>query len=170
MPRRGGSSGGVFAAPDLCETGVMCTLTRPAPGLLVGLPGGAPILVAIFVLVLTVPALLAWNYARNGGDLRGAARHRAFRFAVGGYLAFVVAQFLTDFLVIPTDAAVQGWSAQEYTYFYAHKCSTAPIADAMMQAQNTIAVVRVIVVIAGIIGLLLLALAYIYRPPAPKPE
>lgn len=148
----------------------MCNLTRPAPGLLVGLPGGAPILVAIFVLVIAVPALLAWNYARNGGDLRGAARHRAFRFAVGGYLGFIVAQFLTDFVVIPTDNAVQAWSAQEYASFYAHKCSTAPIANALMQAQNTVAVARVVVVVAGIVGLLLLALAYIYRPPTPKPE
>lgn len=148
----------------------MCNLTRPAPGLLVGLPGGAPILMAIFVLVVVVPALLAWNYARNGGDLRGAARHRAFRFAVAGYLGVLVAQFLTDFVVIPTDNAAQAWSAQEYAYFYAHKCSTAPIASAMIQAQNTVAVARVVVVVVGVVGLLLLALAYIYRPPMGKPE
>lgn len=148
----------------------MCNLSQPAPGLLVGLPGGAPILVAIFVLAAVVPALLAWNYARNGGDLRGAARHRAFRFAVAGYLGVLVAQFLTDFVVIPTDNAAQAWSVQEYTYFFAHKCSTAPIANAMMQAQNTIAVARVAVVVVGVIGLLALALAYIYRPPMRKPE
>lgn len=148
----------------------MCDFTRPAPGLLVGLPGGAPILVAIFVLVVAVPALLAWNYARNGGDLRGAFRHRALRFAVGGYLGFLVAQFLTDFLVIPTDDTAQAWSNQQYAYFIAHKCSTAPIADAVTQAQNAVAVVRVVVVVAGIVGLLLLALAYIYRTPTPKPE
>lgn len=148
----------------------MCNLTRPAPGLLVGLPGGAPILVVIFVVVVTVPVLLAWNYARNGGDLRGASRHRAFRFALGGYLGFILAQFLTDFMVIPTDAAAQAWSAQQYTYFYAHACSTAPIADAVMRAENTVAVVRVVVVVVAVVGLLLLALAYIYRPPARKPE
>lgn len=148
----------------------MCVLTRSAPGLMVGLPGGAPVLVVIFVLVIVLPALLAWNYARNGGDLRAAARQRAFRFAVGGYIAFIVAQFLTDFLVLPSDSAVQAWSVQEYAYFYAHKCSTAPIAGALTQAQNALAVVRVVVVVAAIVGLLLLALAYIYRPPAQKPE
>jgi hypothetical protein len=148
----------------------MCTFSAPAPTLGLGLPPGAPLLVLVFVLSVGVPVALLANYARNAGTLRPLLQRALFRLMAVGYLAILTAQFLTDFVVLPSDAAVQAWASDQYARFGARGCSTSAIATALVQAQDTIATARVAAMMLAAIGLVLIVLGSRTRGSASAPK
>lgn len=147
----------------------MCTLSQPAPILQVGLPpGSSQFVVLVFALVVLVPIALTLNYGRNSGKLGEVLRRPGFRLAAAGYAAVVIAQFLIDFVVLPTDAALQAWSDNEYLLLLGRHCSTTVVTAALRQAQDLGSILRVIAVVLTGAGLVLLALGFIYRNVEPK--
>ncbi|HLZ22108.1 MAG TPA: hypothetical protein VKQ30_08295 [Ktedonobacterales bacterium] len=147
----------------------MCSLSQPAPSLLLGLPpNSTPFIMLVFALVLIVPPALTLNYGRNSGKLGEVIRRPGFRLAAVAYVLLVVAEFLIDFLVLPTDGALQDWSNNEYLLFLSRHCSTATVTMALQQAQSPSSVLRVVAVVLLGAGLVLLALGFIYRNVAPK--
>lgn len=147
----------------------MCELSQPAPSWLVGLPPGSSLFVVlVFALVVLVPIALTLNYGRNSGKLGELLRRPGFRLAAVGYVALVAAQFLIDFIVLPTDAALQAWSDNEYSLLLGRHCSTAVATAALQQAQMPGGILRVAAVVLAGAGLVLLVLGFIYRNAEPK--
>lgn len=147
----------------------MCSLSQPAPSLLLGLPPGSTVFIlAVFALVLLVPPALTLNYGRNSGKLGEVLRRPGFRLAAAGYVLLVVAEFLIDFLVLPTDGALQDWSSNEYLLFLGRHCPTATVTAALQQAQTPGEILRVAAVVLLGAGIVLIALGFIYRNVAPK--
>lgn len=136
---------------------------------MLGLPPGSTVFILIvFALVLLVPPVLTLNYGRNSGKLGEVLRRPGFRLAAAGYVLLVIAEFLIDFLVLPTDGALQDWSSNEYLSFLSHKCSTATVTAALHQAQTPGSVLRVAAVVLLGLGIVLVALGYLYRNVEPK--
>lgn len=147
----------------------MCNLSRPAPSLVIGFPPGSTLFILlVFLLVVLVPPVLTLNYGRNSGKLGEVARRPGFRLAAAGYVALVIAQFLMDFLVLPTDAVLQSWSDNEYLSLLGRHCSTAVVTVALQQARTPGSVLRVVAVVLAGTGLVFIVLGFIYRDVEPK--
>lgn len=147
----------------------MCSLSQPAPSLLLGLPpDSTPFILLVFALVLLVPPALTLNYGRNSGKLDELLRRPGFRLAAAGYVLLVIAEFLIDFLVLPTDGALQNWSNNEYLLLLSRHCSTATVTAALHQAQTPDTILRVAAVVLLGAGLVLIALGFISRNAEPK--
>ena len=147
----------------------MCSLSRPAPSLVLGLPpGSTAFILIVFALVLIVPPALTLNYGRNSGKLGEILRRPGFRLAAAGYVLLVIAEFLIDFLVLPTDSALQDWSNSEYLLFLSRRCSTATVTVALHQAQTPGSILRVAAVVLLGVGIVLVALGYLYRNVEPR--
>ena len=147
----------------------MCSLSQPAPALLVGFPpSSTPLVLLVFALVLLVPPALTLNYGYNSGELGKVMRRPGFRLAAASYVLLVIAQFLIDFVVLPTDNALQNWFNTEYLRLLTNHCATAPVTTALQQAQTPGDILRVVAVVLAGAGLVLLALGFIYRNVEPK--
>lgn len=147
----------------------MCSLSQPAPSLLLGLPpASTPLVLLVFALVLLVPPVLTLNYGRNSGKFGELSRRPGFRLAAAAYVLLVLAEFLFDFLVLPTDTALQNWSNDEYLRFLSQHCSTATVTAALHQAQTPTDILRTAAVVLAALGLVLLALGFLSRDVAPR--
>ncbi|MGH2516213.1 MAG: hypothetical protein ACRDHP_11210, partial [Ktedonobacterales bacterium] len=98
------------------------------------------------------------------------ARRPGFRLAAAAYISLVLAEFLFDFLVLPTDNALQNWSNNEYLLFLSRHCSTAAVTAALHQASSPGDILRVAAVVLAALGLVLLALGFLYRNVEAKPH